>query len=81
MKEPREIVLNDPNSVYSYIKELWGQLAQAKKIIKNLIGCLFYLFEYDNKTRGHKKINEAIEQAEQFLEYIIEREVDNSRME
>ena len=30
MKEPREIVLNDPNSVYPYIRELENNIADIK---------------------------------------------------
>ena len=46
------------------------QLTKAKEIIRDLLGCFFYLFEHDNNTRGHIKINNAIEQAEQFLKEI-----------
>lgn len=44
------------------------KLTKAKEIIRNFIECFFYLFEHDDKARGHTKINDAIEQARQFLE-------------
>ena len=55
-----------------YNSDCWAsdQLTKAKEIIRDLLGCFFYLFEHDNNTRGHIKINNAIEQAEQFLKEI-----------
>lgn len=44
------------------------KIAKSKEVIKNLIDCFFYLFEHDDKARGRTKINDAIEQARQFLE-------------
>lgn len=51
-------------------EQLENELTKAKEIIRDLLGCFFYLFKYDNNTRGHIKINNAIEQAEQFLKEI-----------
>lgn len=45
-----------------------AKIARGKVIIKSLIDCFFYLFEHDDKARGHTKINDAIGQARQFLE-------------
>lgn len=62
MKEPREIVLNDPNSVYPYIKELWEQLEQAKEIIN-----VFLDFESVCMENGIKIADDIREKAENFL--------------
>ena len=63
MKEPREIILNDPNSVYPYIKELWEQLEQAKEIIN-----LFVQWNYGCCDIPDYK--DIVKQAEQFLKEI-----------
>ena len=60
MKEPREIVLNDPNSVYSYLLELWDQIEQAKGIIKKFI-------QWNYGCCDIPDYKEIVKQAEQFL--------------
>ena len=71
MKEPREIVLNDPNSVYPYIKELWEQIAQAKEIIKKLLKTPRTIYKRDEDGEVCPYFNSDYEelekQAEQFL--------------
>ena len=62
MKEPREIVLNDPNSVYPYLLELWDKIEQAKKIIN-----AFLDFESVCMENGIKIADDIREKAENFL--------------
>lgn len=46
------------------------QLEQANGLLRTFITSYFNLFEHDNRARGHKEINDVIEQAEQFLKEI-----------
>ena len=64
-------ILNMHTKAQEKLAEYRGeQFTKAKEIIRDLLGCFFYLFQHNDETRGHIKINNAIEQAEQFLKEI-----------